>query len=64
MAVLNGIEATNIVKMVDVIKDNPSAAQATFKASTMWEGGFHNEMEIRDFTIGGTKLKHVAHSRL
>ncbi len=59
MAVVNGIEVNNIVKMVEGVKGNPASALATFNATINWRGGFHNEAEISGFTVGGAKLKHV-----
>lgn len=59
MAVVNGLEANNISKMVEDVKRNPASAKATFYATTNWNGGFHNEAEISNFTVGGAKLKHA-----
>ena len=59
MAVVNGLEVNNIVKMVEDVKSNPSAAQATFYATTFWKSGFHNEAEITNFKVGGASLKHA-----
>ena len=59
MAVVNGIEANNIGKMVEAVKGNPASAKATFYATNNWKSGFHNEVEISSFTMGGAKLKHT-----
>jgi len=59
MAVVNGLEVNNIVKMVEDVKRTPASAQATFYAATNWKSGFHVEAEISNFTVGGAKLKHV-----
>ena len=59
MAVINGLEVNNTNKMVESVKNNPASATATFYATTNWKGGFHNEAEISNFTVGGAKLKHA-----
>ena len=59
MAVVNGLEVNNLVKMVEEVKRNPSAAQATFYATTFWKSGFHHEAEITKFKVGGANLKHA-----
>ena len=59
MAVVNGLEVNNIVKMVEDVKRNPASAKATFYATTNWKSGFHNEAEISNFTVGGAKLRHT-----
>jgi uncharacterized OsmC-like protein len=59
MAMVNGLEVDNIAKMVGDVKRSPSAAQATFYAATLWKSGFHNEVEISNFTVGGARLQHV-----
>jgi len=59
MAIVNGIEANNIGKMVEEIKRSPASAQATFYANTNWKGGFHNEAEVGNFKLGGGMLKHA-----
>ena len=59
MAVVNGLEVNNIVKMVEGVKGNPAAFQCTFYAYNFWKSGFNVVAEVNDFTVGGAKLKHV-----
>ncbi|MBI4295113.1 MAG: OsmC family protein [Chloroflexi bacterium] len=59
MTEVNGLEVNSIMKMIEDVKHNPAAAQATFYAATFWRNGFHNETEITNFTIGGTNLMHT-----
>jgi uncharacterized OsmC-like protein len=59
MAVVNGLEVNNIGTMVEGVKANPLAAQATFYAATLWKSGFNNEAEVHNFKVGGAKLLHA-----
>ena len=59
MAIVNGVEVNNIVKMVEGVKSTPASAQATFYATTNWKSGFHNEAEVSNFKVGGAMLKHA-----
>ncbi len=59
MAVVNGLEVSNMGKIVEKIRDNPDSGQATLYATTRWESGFHNEAAISKFTMGGTNLNHA-----
>jgi uncharacterized OsmC-like protein len=59
MAVVNGLEVNDMMKMLENVKQNPASAKATMYATTNWKGGFHNEAEISNYTMGGAKLKHA-----
>jgi uncharacterized OsmC-like protein len=59
MAVVNGLEVNDMMKMMENVKRNPASAKATLYATTNWKSGFHNEAEISNFTVGGAKLKHA-----
>jgi hypothetical protein len=59
MAIVNGLEVKNIVQLVENVKSNPSAVQATFYARNFWKSGFNIIAEVNDFALGGAKLKHV-----
>ena len=58
MAVVNGLEVNNIVKMVEGVKGNPAAFQCTFYAHNVWKSGFNVVAETGKFKVGGTTLKH------
>jgi len=59
MAIVNGLEVSNVMKMIEDVKRNPSAFQSTFYATTFWKSGYHCEAEVSNFKVGGAKLKHV-----
>jgi uncharacterized OsmC-like protein len=59
MAVVNGLQVDGIVKLVDSVKHNPSAARATFYAHNVWKSGFNIVAEVTDYTVGGAKFKHL-----
>jgi uncharacterized OsmC-like protein len=54
-AVINGLMVQGIQDMVDAVKAQPQVAAATFYASTAWKSGFHNEVSVKAFSLGGAK---------
>jgi uncharacterized OsmC-like protein len=64
MAIINGFEVANVVKMVEDVKKNPAPFQSTFCATTFWKGGYHCVAEVSTFTVGGAKLKHTKTHRV
>lgn len=50
--VVNGIDTKQVQQIIDVVKGNPSMAQATFLSTTRWTSGFNNETAIKDFELG------------
>jgi uncharacterized OsmC-like protein len=51
MAVVNGLEVENLVKVVEAVKQKWEMGKTTWKASTTWRGGFKVETCSRDFTL-------------
>ena len=52
---INGLSLEAVQGMVDLVKDQPAVAQATFYATTDWKGGFRNEAAIQAFSLGGAR---------
>ncbi|OGM58793.1 hypothetical protein A3A75_00715 [Candidatus Woesebacteria bacterium RIFCSPLOWO2_01_FULL_39_10] len=59
MTKVNGLEVSDIVKLVENVKSNPAGAQSTFYANSFWKSGFNVVAEVRDFKVGGSMPKHV-----
>jgi len=53
--VVNGLDQEQIQNLVETVKKQPRVAQAKFYATTTWKTGFHNEVAIKDFSVGGVK---------
>ena len=53
--IVNGIDQAQIQNLVETVKKQPQVAQATFYATNTWKTGFHNEVAIKDFSVGGAK---------
>jgi len=51
MAVINGLEVDNLVKVVEAVKQKWEMGKTVWKASTTWKGGFRVETCSRDFTL-------------
>lgn len=51
MAVINGLEVDNLVKVVEAVKQKWETGKTVWKASTIWRGGFRVETCSRDFTL-------------
>ncbi len=51
--VVNGLKVQEIQGLTEAVKKEPQIAQATFRATTVWETGFRNEAAVKDFTLGG-----------
>jgi uncharacterized OsmC-like protein len=52
---VNGLSVQGIQDMVAMVKAQPSVAQATFAATTEWNGGFHNTAQVQAFVLGGAR---------
>src|SRR4030067_2868879 len=59
MAKINGLEVSDINKMIEGVKGNPSAFRLTTYVTTFWKSGYNCVAEVEKFTVGGGKLKHV-----
>jgi uncharacterized OsmC-like protein len=53
--VVNGLSVQGIQGMVEMVKAQPQVAKAVFYATTVWEGGFHNQATVRVFSLGGAR---------
>ena len=53
--VINGLSVQGIHDMVEMVKAQPNAAQATFSAATEWKSGFDNTAQVRAFSLGGAR---------
>lgn len=51
MAVVNGLDTTGLMKVVETVKQNWEMGKTVWKASTNWKGGFKVETCSRDFTL-------------
>jgi len=51
MAMVNGLEVDNLVKVVEAVKQKWEMGKSVWKASTIWRGGFKVETCSRDFTL-------------
>ncbi len=51
MAVINGLDTDNLMKVVESVKQNWQSGKSVWKASTTWKGGFKVETSSRDFTL-------------
>jgi uncharacterized OsmC-like protein len=53
--VVNGLVVQGIQDMVDMVTEQPQVANASFYATTIWRGGFHNEAVVKPFSMGGVR---------
>lgn len=51
MAMVNGLEVDNLVKVVEAVKQKWEMGKTVWKASTTWKGGFKVETCSREFTL-------------
>src|SRR5512141_759301 len=51
MAVVNGLDVDNLMKVVEAVKQKWEMGRTTWKASTTWKGGFKVETCSRDFKL-------------
>lgn len=51
MALINGLETDNLIKVVEAVKQKWEMGKTVWKASTTWKGGFKVETCSRDFTL-------------
>lgn len=50
-SVINGLDTSNLMKVVETVKQNWETGKTVWKASTTWKGGFKVETCSRDFTL-------------
>ncbi len=51
MALINGLETDNLMKVVETVKQKWETGRTIWKASTTWKGGFKVETCSREFTL-------------
>jgi uncharacterized OsmC-like protein len=57
ITVRNGIDVDQLFATIGAIKEQPSVAAFTFKATTAWKDGTLNQGEIRDFIHNGQRVE-------
>jgi uncharacterized OsmC-like protein len=57
VTVRNGIDVDQLVATIGAIKDQPSIASFTFKATTSWNDGTLNQAEIGHFVHNGERVE-------
>ncbi len=55
----NGVNVTQLVDTVNLIKQTPSLAKFTFRAETTWTGGGKSRTKIESFYGAGQEAKHA-----
>lgn len=55
----NGVNVTQLVDTVDLIKKQPDIARFTFRAETRWEGGGRSTTRIESFYGAGQETTHA-----
>lgn len=46
---VNGVNVTQLLTTIDLIKGTPAIAQFRFRATNQWQGGTHNRATVKDF---------------
>ena len=64
VTVRNGIDVDQLVATIGAIKEQPSVASFTFKATSGWEKGTLNHAEIGDFVHNGERVERPQPFRL
>jgi uncharacterized OsmC-like protein len=64
VTVRNGIDVDQLIATIGAIKEQPSVATFTFKATTEWKGGTLNHAEIGDFIHDGEPVERPEPFRL
>jgi uncharacterized OsmC-like protein len=64
VTVRNGIDVDQLIATIGAIKDQPSIASFTFKATTAWKDGTLNQAEIGDFVHNGERVERPQPFRL
>jgi uncharacterized OsmC-like protein len=64
ITVRNGINVDQLVATIGAIKEQPSVATFTFKATTSWKDGTLNHAEIGDFIHNGERVERPEPFRL
>jgi organic hydroperoxide reductase OsmC/OhrA len=51
--ILNGVNVSDLVQTIDVIKEDPSIAKFNFRAENKWVTGGENKTTVKDFYGAG-----------
>ncbi len=51
--VVNGIDTTHVMDVVNQINEDPSAAMTRWGVSTQWKGGTRSDSYVKGYEIGG-----------
>ena len=52
LAIINGIDTTRITALRGKLLEEPRKGDTLWKAAVIWQGGFRNQIRIRDFPAG------------
>lgn len=58
-AIKNGVNVTQLVETVGLIKQQPDIAKFTFRAETVWESGGRSRTKIQSFKGAGQEQQHA-----
>jgi len=47
--IVNGVNVTQLLTTIELIKGQPAIAQFKFRATNQWQGGTHNRATVKDF---------------
>jgi len=47
--IMNGVNVTQLIETINLIKGKPEIAQFKFRATNKWVGGTHNRARVKDF---------------
>ena len=64
VTVRNGINVDQLIATIGAIQDQPSSSTFTFKATTEWQDGTLNQVEIKDFVHDGKRVERPQAYRL
>ncbi|MDO3376609.1 OsmC family protein [Geoalkalibacter halelectricus] len=51
--IINGVNVTQLVNTIELIKEKPTIADFKFRATNKWVGGTHNRARVKDFFGAG-----------
>ncbi|KIH76782.1 Uncharacterized OsmC-related protein [Geoalkalibacter ferrihydriticus] len=53
--IINGVNVTQLVSTIELIKEKPEIADFKFRATNKWVGGTHNRANVKDFYGAGAQ---------
>src|SRR4029453_1733984 len=54
----NGVDTPALLATINVVKETPSLATFTFRASNRWIGGTYSEARVQSFRVAGGEHTH------